>query len=160
MEERGYLMDRRRELEDASEPIVGNDEKMAQDIIKDLAPINEELAEMNRNTELKGEMSRPKIGSKRRLVSTTDYGPLAEAFIRNYMNDTVDKAFGIGFRNGKFMIGNKIIKIQGGNIVIGNEVYFDTPSLWTLITEKNPMEYDEEDYERYKELLRNKRTLS
>ena len=51
------------------------------------------------------------------------------------------------------MIDNEIIKIQGNNIVIGNEVYVRTPGLWTLITEKNPKEYDEEDYERYKELI-------
>ena len=48
------------------------------------------------------------------------------------------------------MIGNKIIKIQGDNIVIGNEVYVGTRGLWT---EKNPEEYDEGDYERYKELI-------
>ena len=120
-------MDRRRELEETFELIVASTEKMAQDIIKDLAPINEELAEMNRNTELKGEMSRPRIGSKRRLVSTTDYGPPAEAFIRNYMDEAVDKTFGIYYKNGKFMIGNKIIMIKGDNIVIGNEVYVGTP---------------------------------
>ena len=51
------------------------------------------------------------------------------------------------------MIGNKIIKIQGDNIFIGNEVCVGTLGMWTLITENNPMEYDEEDYERYKELL-------
>ena len=70
IEERGYLMDRRRDWEDTFEPILASNEKMAQDIIK-------ELAEMNRDIELKREMSRPKIGSKRRLVSaTTDYGSL------------------------------------------------------------------------------------
>ena len=102
---------------------------MAQNILKDLAPINEELVEMNGNIELKRVMSPPKIGSKRRLVSADWHGPLAEAFIRNYMDDAVDKTFGIRFKSGKFMIGNKVIKIQGD---IG------TPGLWTLITEKNP----------------------
>ena len=58
--------------------------------------------------------------------------------------------FGIRFKNAKFMIGNKIIKIQDDNIVIGNEVYIGAPGLWILITEKNPMEYAEIDYERYK----------
>ena len=153
MEERGYLMDRRRDLEETFEPIVASNEKMAQDIIKDLVPINEEFVEMNRTIELKREMSRPKIGSKRRLVSAAYYGPLAEAFIRNYMDDAVDKIFGIRFKNGNFLIGNKIMKIQCDNIVIGNEVYIGTPGLWTLITEKNTKIYDEEDYERYKKLI-------
>ena len=143
MEERGYLMDRRRDLEETFEPIVASDEKIAQVIIKVLVPINEELVEMNRTIELKREMSRPKIGSKRRLVSADYYGPLAEAFIRKYMDDVVDKIFGTCFKNGNFMIGSKIMKIQGDNIVIGNEVYIGTPGLWTFITEKNPKEYDE-----------------
>ena len=149
MEERGYLMDRRRDFK----PMVASNEKMAQYIIKNLAPINEEFVEMNRNMELKREMSHPKIGSKRRLVGADYYGPLAEAFIRNYMADAVDKTFGIRFKNGNFMIGDEIMKIQGDNIVIGNEVYIGTPGLWILIIEKNPKEYDEEDYERYKELI-------
>ena len=71
---------------------------------------------MNRNIELKRQMSRPNRGSKCRLVSADYYGPLAEAFIWHYM-DMVDKTFGIRFINGKFMIVNKIIKIQGNNIV-------------------------------------------
>ena len=151
MEERGYLMDRRRDLEETFEPIVSSNE-MAQDIIKNLAPINEKLVEMNRNIDLKREMSRPKIGSKRRLVSADYYGPLA--FIRNNMDDVVDKTFGILFKNGNFLIGNKIMKIQDDNIVIGNEVYIGTPDLWTLITENNPEGYGEEDYERYNVLYR------
>ena len=44
MEERGYLMDRQRNLEETFEPVVTSNEKMAQDIIKDLTPITEELA--------------------------------------------------------------------------------------------------------------------
>ena len=43
----------------------------------------------------------------------------------------MDKTFGIRFKNGNF----------------------GTPGLWTLITEKYPKEYDDEDYERYKELI-------
>ena len=94
-------MDRRRGLEETFGPIVASNEKMAQDIIKDLASINGELVEMDRNIELEREMSRPKIESKHRLVSADYYGPLAESFICNYMDDAMDKTFGIRFKNGK-----------------------------------------------------------
>ena len=78
MEERGYLMD----LEDTFEPVVASNEKMAVDIVKDLVePINEGLHELNKNPEVKEE-KRPEIGSQRRLGAASDYGPLAEAFIR------------------------------------------------------------------------------
>ena len=89
MAERGYLMNRQRDLEEIFQPVIVSNEKLAQDIIKDLAPITEGLEEINRNIEMK-ETLRPKIGSKRRLVSG-DYGPLAESFLRKYMDDVVDR---------------------------------------------------------------------
>ena len=55
MEERGYLMDRQRDLQETFEPVVAGDEKMAQNIIKDLASITEGLPEINRNIEMKEE---------------------------------------------------------------------------------------------------------
>ena len=80
-------------------------------------------------------------------------GPLAETFLQKYMDDTVDKTFGIRYESGKFMIGDKVIKVRGDNIEIDGEMYMGTPGLWALITEWNPREYLFEDYERYKELL-------
>ena len=51
MAERGYLMNRQRE--ETFQPVVASNERMAQDIIKNLAPITEGLEEMNRNIEMK-----------------------------------------------------------------------------------------------------------
>ena len=51
------------------------------------------------------------------------------------------------------MIGNKRIKINGDDITIDGEVYDGTPGLWSLITDKAPTQYDNEDLERYKELI-------
>ena len=45
MEERGYLMDRQRDLQETFEPVVASNRRMAQDIIKYLAPINNGLQE-------------------------------------------------------------------------------------------------------------------
>ena len=39
------------------------------------------------------------------------------------MDDTVDKIFGIRYESGKFMIWDKVIKIQGDNIEIDGEMY-------------------------------------
>ena len=149
--DRGYLMDRQRDLEETFQPVVVSNEKMAQDIAKDLAPITEELEEINRNIEMKKGALRPKIGSKRRLVSG-DYGPLAESFLRKYMDDAVDTSFGRRYENGHFTMGDKTLTIHGDNIMLDDEVYVGTPDLWTLITDKSPKTYTKEDYERYKEL--------
>ena len=65
------------------------------------------------------------------------------------MADRVDKTFGIRFKNGKFMIGNKIIKIQDDNIVIDNEVYIGTPGLHRdtgFVDFNHRKEYNDEDY--------------
>ena len=69
LEERGYLMDRQRDMHETFLPVVASNEKMAQNIIKDLGPITEGLQEINRNIEMKKQALRPKIGSKRRFVS-------------------------------------------------------------------------------------------
>ena len=51
-----------------------------------------------------------------------DYGPLAESFLRKYM-DVVDRSFGIRYENGHFMMGDKILKVYGDNIMLDDEVY-------------------------------------
>ena len=51
------------------------------------------------------------------------------------------------------MIGDKLIDIIGDNIIIDDEVYIGTPGLWSLITDKTSKECDDNDYNRYKELL-------
>ena len=49
VQERSDLMDRQRDLEVIYEPIVASNQKMTQDVIKDLIPIKKELNEINRN---------------------------------------------------------------------------------------------------------------
>ena len=49
LEERSDLIDRQRDLEETYKPIVASNQKMTQDVIKDLIPIKEELKEINRN---------------------------------------------------------------------------------------------------------------
>ena len=65
----------------------------------------------------------------------------------------VDTTFGIRYENDVWMIGNKQIEIDGDDISIDGEVYEGTPGLWSLITDKAPKQYNEEDLARYKELL-------
>ena len=132
MEERGYLMDRQRDLQETFDPVVESNRKMAQDIIKDLAPINKGLQEINRNIEMK-KPPRPKIASKRRLVS--DYRPFAEIFLQKYMDDSVDKTIGIRYENGHFMSEGKVMKIRSDNIEISGETYVGTSGMWSLITD-------------------------
>ena len=131
MAEREYLMDRQSDLEETFQPVIASNEKMAQDIIKDLAPITEGLEGINRNIEMKKDTLRPNIGSKRRLFSG-DLGPLAETLLRKCMDDVVDRSFGMRYENGHFMMGDK----NGDNIMLDEEVYVGMSGLWTFITDR------------------------
>ena len=51
---------------------------MAQESIKDLVPIKDELQEINENLE--------KRGKKQKLLDGQDYGPLAKEFFQKYLN--------------------------------------------------------------------------
>ena len=69
-------------------------------------------------------------------------------------NKRVDTTFGIRYENPTgWMIGNKENEIEGDDIIIDGEMYVGTPGLWSLIASKIPNSYNEEDLERYKELL-------
>ena len=52
-------------LEETFEPVAASNQKMSEDIIKDLALITEGLNEIKIYIEVKKELSRPKMGSKR-----------------------------------------------------------------------------------------------
>ena len=82
-------MDRQRDVHETFESVVASNKKMAQDIIEDLTPITEGLQKINRNLEAKKEPPCPKIVRKRRFVS--NYSPLAETFLWEYKDDTVDR---------------------------------------------------------------------
>ena len=167
MEERGDLMDRHRDLEENFEPVVASYKMMAKEIVDELTSITKELWELNdkpavaaRQKQLASDSS--KAGVKRDIDSQSRskqrrvYGPLTESFLQKYMDpkkSQIDTTFGIRYEDGDWMIGNKRIKINGDDITIDGEVYDGTPGLWSLITDKSPKQYDNEDLERYKELL-------
>ena len=74
-QERSELMNLQRDLEVTFQPIVKSNQKMAEAIVRDLAPISKGVQEMNRNLEIKQQSLRPQIGAKRKIVNM--YGPLA-----------------------------------------------------------------------------------
>ena len=66
----------------------------------------------------------------------------------------LDTSFGIYFGHDNIpRIGSKAITISGDDIIIEAQVYNGTPGLWSLITEKNPKDYNREDLEEYREIM-------
>ena len=78
---------------------------------------------------------------------------------RNYLSlalskQKADTTFGIRNQNGDYYIGNKPIKLSRNNILMDNQEYIGTPGLWSLITEKRPRGYDDEDLQNYSSLIK------
>ena len=90
-------------------------------------------------------------------------GPIATNYMRKFASkdkDT-DTVYGIYDNKGKFYIGDTRVGIIDDNIIVGEKEYQGTPGLWELITMKLPNDqvYDDEDYEKYAEILVNTSAL-
>ena len=126
---------RNRMLHETFHPVVQAQTEMAEKIVNSLKEINHHAPSL------------PILNKKRRLSSDDGFGPLANAYRNKYQsrNEDIDDTFGIEFHNGKPYIGTTPITIENDDIIIYNKVYAGTPGLWTLITEKRPINYDADD---------------
>ena len=94
--------------------------------LKEIKPMKEEMS-------LKEEkVLKP---SKKRRLSSEDYGSLADAYRNRYMSrdNEIDTSFGINFDDGLPYIANTPITIDHDDIMIYDKVYDGTPGLWNLI---------------------------
>ena len=93
-----------------------------------------------------------------------NFGPLAvNALLEAFTKKSIDFSFGIYTQDGKFKIGDKIVKIEDNDIIVldkeGNNIlktFEGTPGFWELITSKDPKdpkEYKEEDLSKYQQLV-------
>ena len=89
------------------------------------------------------------------------FGPIAASYLRKFASKDADKVYGIYDNKGKFYIGDTRIGIIDDNIIVGEKEYQGTPGLWELITMKLPNDqvYDDEDYEKYADILVNTSAL-
>ena len=63
----------------------------------------------------------------------------------------LDKYFGIQRKaDGRLVLGNTEISVEGSKITVGNETFDATPGVWSLIMLNNPQEYTSEDYDVYR----------
>ena len=156
------------DLEQQYEPLVASHERMAQDITEHLVPIKDELHQLT-------SLARPTLtavraGDKRRMKSEPEhqpekrealdkFGPLSQEFLSNYMDEEkrkrmIDTSFGIRYENDEWKIGNKRVLLNpDDSMFLDGESYEGTPGFWSLVTEKDPSNYTNEDLSRYKELL-------
>ena len=66
----------------------------------------------------------------------------------------LDTSFCIHYENDVWKIGNKRVLLNpDDSMFVDGEIYEGTPGFWSLVTEKDPSNYTNEDLSRYKELL-------
>ena len=81
-------------------------------------------------------------------------GPLAvNALLQAFTNNKIDLTFGLYAKDGGFYIGNKPVIIEDNDIKIDDMIYEGTRGFWELVTSKNPVNYTEEDKEKYRQLV-------
>ena len=91
----------------------------------------EHLNETIRNRELQNRIQ----GTPRRLPAPPvtpkqrQYGPIAARFLQESLNKNNDNTFGIYSEQGKLMMGDKGVRVQGDDILIGDEMYLGTPGV-------------------------------
>ena len=166
--ERQDVQDYHYDLKQQYEPLVASHERMTQDITEHLVPIKDELHQLT-------SLARPTLtavrtGDKRRIKSEPEhqpekreaidkFGPLSQEFLSNYMDEEkrkrkIDTSFGIRYENDVWKIGNKRVLLNpDDSMLVDGESYEGTPGFWSLVTEKDPSNYTNEDLSRYKELL-------
>ena len=131
---------RRQELAQQWQPVVQSNERMVERIAEDLKPIKTEMKSLSRHIkhEIDDSEDEDEPRKRRRIEQNDDnYGPLASEFKTRVLagDPDLDKSFGIHFRtDGKTAMGNKIVVINGDDLIIDEEFYKGTPGLWNLIT--------------------------
>ena len=124
----------RQDLAKVFQPVVQATEKSAAQITSELKNLKEEQPA---------------------LLKPTNKG--LEYYLNNFSKSKLDQHFGIYKENGNYMMGDKEIVVDDLNNIHldnGRVSFKGTKALWRLIMYKTPEQFEDEDFENYKELLK------
>ena len=154
MEDREETIEHYRDLEEQYAPVVASNERMADTITEQLVPIKDQMHQIA--ALVNQPIPRQQVKAEPDL---SQYGPLVQNFAASYMEERVrqaeiDTTFGIRYENAVWKIGNKKVSLNlDDSMTVGDEDYEGTPGFWSLVTEKHPTMFTDDDLARYKELL-------
>ena len=140
-------------------PITETQKDTAREITEGLKPITEGLKPIREGIEKLPEALQPLKKTEEEEEEDFDeeredeesVGDLAYAFL---IRPNIDTNFGIYKEGDHHFIGDRHVIIEDNNIIFPNdETIKTTRGLWDLITSKNPKNYTDEDYDKYKYLL-------
>ena len=121
-------------------PITDTQKATAREITERLKPIRESIKKLPQAMQPLGE------------EKPLDFGDIAEEYLQTPPLNR-DTTLGIHDEKGLYYICNKQITIADNNIMVDDEKFKGTPSLWELIMIKNAEYFNDEDYNNYGMLM-------
>ena len=157
MNEKAGELTRVENLKQVFDPVVQSTEKSTTAITKELAPLREEMRNLNEN--LIAEKTQM-AGRKRKRDELTPPPP-EDNVLQHYLHKSdkgkLDKYFGIQYtRHGNYMMGDKEVTVdKQSNIHVDGNTYKATVGLWALVMEAVPKEneYTNNDLNVYADLV-------
>ena len=136
-------------------PITESQKATAREITEGLKPIREGIENLPQAMQPIGEASGEEASKKFEEEEDESVGDIANKFLR--LDDKIkDKTFGINKIDGHHYIGDTHVIIHKNNIIIDDEKFIGTPTLWSLIMLKDPPpgeDYTRNDMENYIKIL-------
>ena len=76
-------------------------------------------------------------------------------YLNKYGKKNLDKYYGIQQDGDKLMMGDKEVTVdEDSNISVDNKTYNGTPGLWSLIMLATPKDFNDQDFDAYRELVK------
>ena len=152
--QRSNLDDRSKDLvqseaiEQNLEPIVRSTNESTKAITNQLIPIKEHIAALNNN------LVKTKQVDEDEDTVAADTSPFIEKIYKKYPNK-VDKYFGIVKDHyGHYKMGDKIVNINGEDIIVEGKSYKGTQGFWNLVMMRSPKNtYTTDDLRNYHDLI-------
>ena len=132
MDERMGELGRQEQLDYVFSPVVKSNKETTDVIKENIEPMREQMKTLNENL----------------LVNA------AAAANRASKDDAEDQYFGFVRHKGRILMGKKEIHLSENKIIVDDTEYEGTPGLWSLINDKNPRGYNENDLDVYIALVR------
>ena len=155
-------------IEESLEPVVRSTAESTEAITKQLLPIKEGITTLNanfkhsaakdkKNEDLdSGERNKDKEKDKDG-DENGEKDKLYEKLMQDGKAKNMDRYFGILYNDeiDKHAMSDKIVNLgEMGDIIVDGKTYKGTPGLWSLILLKRHTDFNEEDMEEYKKLVK------
>ena len=155
--EKAQDLTRQDDLQKMFNPVVESTEKSTKAITEELAPMREEIKNLNENVlhQMTAERPQKKTKTKRKGIDEESKLNVAEQYLATYDDSKLDIYFSIQ-RTGvnEYMMGDKNVLVdKKSNISIGGVKYEYTLGLWKLIMMKTVGSYTNGDLLNYGRLV-------